>query len=136
MINLTENHSINELINNCLAKNIRKTLDILNENNYSNEDCILIARTFLSKSKKILILSDEYKKNNNIELTISSSKPPIFWKDKEITKQQIFNWEPKKLKELIFQLNELELSIKKNMNNSLNLISDFILQVTLTKSNN
>ena len=83
-----------------------------------------------------LILSDEYKKNNNIELTISSSKPPIFWKDKEITKQQIFNWEPKKLKELIFQLNELELSIKKNMNNSLNLISDFILQVTLAKSNN
>ena len=136
LINLAENHSINELINNCLAKNIRKTLDILNENNYSNEDCILIARTFLSKSKKILILSDEYKKNNNIELTISSSKPPIFWKDKEITKQQIFNWEPKKLKELIFQLNELELSIKKNMNNSLNLISDFILQVTLTKSNN
>ena len=136
LINLTENHSINELINNCLAKNKRKTLDILNENNFNNEDCVLIARTFLSKSKKILILSDEYKKNSNIELTISSSKPPIFWKDKEITKQQIFNWEPKKLKELIFQLNELELSIKKNMNNSLNLISDFILQVTLTKSNN
>ena len=136
LINLKENHSINELINNCLAKNKKRTLDILNENNYNNEDCVLIARTFLSKSKKILVLSDEYKKNNNIELTISSSKPPIFWKDKEITKQQIFNWEPKKLKELIFQLNELELSIKKNMNNSLNLISDFILQVTLTKSNN
>ena len=136
LTNLVENHSISELIDNCLAKNKKKTVNILIENNFNNEDCVLIARTFLSKSKKILILSDEYKKNSNIELTISSSKPPIFWKDKEITKQQIFNWEPKKLKELIFQLNELELSIKKNMNNSLNLISDFILQVTLTKSNN
>ena len=100
---------------------------MLNENNYNNDDCILIIRTFLSKSKKILKLSSEFINNNNIDLTISSAKPPIFWKDKEITKQQIYKWEPKKIKQLIFELSKMELQIKKNINNSINLITDFIL---------
>ena len=41
LTNLTENHSINELINNCLARNAKKTSNILNENNFTKEDCIL-----------------------------------------------------------------------------------------------
>ena len=43
----------------------------------------------MSKSKKILSLSEQFKSNNDLELTISSAKPPIFWKDKEITKTNI-----------------------------------------------
>ena len=82
LINLSENRSITELIDNCLAKNSKKTIHILNENNFSNEDCILITRVFLNKAKKILKLTKEFEKNNNINLTISSAKPPIFWKDK------------------------------------------------------
>ena len=127
LTNLIENHSISELVDNCLAKNKNKIINMLNENNYNNDDCILIIRTFLSKSKKILKLSSEFINNNNIDLTISSAKPPIFWKDKEITKQQIYKWEPKKIKQLIFELSKMELQIKKNINNSINLITDFIL---------
>ena len=67
----------------------KKTILILNENNFSNEDCIQIIRLFLNKLKKILQLSKELEKNNNLEKTISEAKPPIFWKDKEITKKQI-----------------------------------------------
>ena len=81
---MNENHSVSELVNNCLAKNKKKIIDILNENNFNNEDCILITRSFLNKSKKILQLSTEFEKNKNIELTISSAKPPIFWKDKAL----------------------------------------------------
>ena len=128
LINLTENHSISELIDNCLAKNTKKTISILNENNFNTDDCILITRIFLNKSKKILKLSNEYKKNKNIELTISTAKPPIFWKDKELTKQQIYKWEPNNIKNLIYKLNEIELHIKKNLNNSVNLITDFIIE--------
>ena len=36
------------------------------------------------------------KKIKILDLTISSAKPPIFWKDKEITKQQIYKWKPRK----------------------------------------
>ena len=134
LINLRENYSISLLIDNCLAKNRRKIINILNENNFSNEDCIQIVRTFLNKSKKILILSNNYKENKNIDLTISSAKPPIFWKDKEITKQQILNWPPKEIKQLIYKLGSLELVIKKNVNISINLISDFILDQAYTKN--
>ena len=135
LTNTAENYSISELIDNCLARNKKKTIHILNENNFSNDDCILIIRTFLNKSKKILKLSQEFLKNKNIDLTIASAKPPIFWKDKEITKQQIYQWKPLNLKELIIELNEIELIIKKNFSNSINLITNFILE-QFSKTNN
>ena len=136
LTNLIENHSVSELIDNCLAKNKKKIIYILNENNFNNDDCILITRTFLNKSKKILKLSIEFEANKNIDLTISSAKPPIFWKDKEITKQQIYKWTPKKMKELIYKLGEIELLVKKNINNSINLITDFILDQASSSTNN
>ncbi len=136
LTNLIENHSISELVDSYLAKNKRKTIDILTENNFNNEDCILITRIFLNKLKKILKLSTEYEKNKNLDLTISSAKPPIFWKEKEITKQQILNWSPKNIKELLYKINNIELLIKKNYDNSINLITDFILNQASTKPNN
>ena len=134
--NLIENHSVSELVDNCLAKNNKKIINILNENNFNNEDCILITRSLLNKSKKILQLVKEFENNKNIELTISSAKPPIFWKDKEITKQQIKKWKPENIKDLIYKLTDIELLIKKNLNNSINFITNFILEQSYTKSNN
>jgi len=136
LTNLNENHSVLELVDNCLAKNKKKIIDILNENNFNNEDCIMITRSFLNKLKKILQLSTEFEKNKNIELTISTAKPPIFWKDKEITKKQVRQWKPDNIKELIYRLNEVELLIKKNLNISINLITDFILEQSSLKTNN
>ena len=135
LINLNENHSISELIDNCLAKNKKKIVVILNENNFSNEDCIMITRSFLIKAKKLLTLSILFESNKNIDLTISSAKPPIFWKEKEITKQQIYKWKPKNIKKLIYALSETELQIKKNINNSINLITDFILSQSSSEAN-
>ncbi|MDA8985180.1 DNA polymerase III subunit delta [Candidatus Pelagibacter sp.] len=135
LINLSENHSISELIDNCLAKNKKKIINILNENNFSNEDCIMITRSFLIKAKKLLTLSILFESNKNIDLTISSAKPPIFWKEKEITKQQIYKWKPKNIKKLIYALSETELQIKKNINNSINLITDFILSQSSSEAN-
>ena len=136
LINLSENHELSEFVDSCLAKNVKKTTRILNENNFNNDDCITITRIFLNKSKKILNLSKEFKKNNNIDLTISSAKPPIFWKDKELVKEQIYNWSPEKIKKLIYELNEVELLIKKNLNNSIKLITNFALEQTSQKTNN
>ena len=128
LINLIDNKDITELVNYYLIKNKKKITSILNENNFTNEDCVSILRIFLNKIKRLLILSNNYKDNNNIELTISSAKPPIFWKEKEITKQQIIKWKSENLRELIYRLNELEHLLKKNMNNSIYLMTDFILE--------
>ena len=136
LINLNEDHSISELIDNCLAKNEKKIISILNENNFSNEDCIMIIRSFIVKAKKLLTLSKTFETNKNIDLTISSAKPPIFWKEKEITKQQIYRWNPNDIKQLIYSLSETELKIKKNINNSINLITDFILDQSSSNTNN
>ena len=135
LVNLNENHSISELVDNCLAKNKKKIISILNENNFNNEDCIIITRSFLIKAQKLLHLSKTFETNKNIDLTISSAKPPIFWKEKEITKQQIQKWTPKNIKNLIYALSETELQIKKNINNSINLITDFILKQSSAETN-
>ena len=127
LINLSENHTFYELIDNCLAKNKNKTINILNENSFSNEDCIIILRTFLFKAKKILGLSIEYEKNKDINKTINSAKPPIFWKEKDIIKTQLNKWNPEKIKELIYLINDIELQIKKDYNNSILIVTDFIL---------
>jgi DNA polymerase-3 subunit delta len=136
LINLNENHSIFELIDNCLAKNKKKIISILNENNFSNEDCVMITRSFIIKAKKLLALSEIFETNKNIDLTISLAKPPIFWKEKEITKQQILKWSSKNIKQLIYSLSEIELQIKQNINNSINLITDFILFQSSSTTNN
>ena len=131
LINLIENYSISELVDNCLAKNHKKTLHILNENNFNSEDCIIITRTFLSKLKKILKLSKDYQENKDLNKTISNAKPPIFWKDKEIVKQQINKLDPAEITKLIIKINEIELQIKKNNTNPINIVSDFILNQSL-----
>ncbi len=127
LTNIIENHSVSELIDSCLNNNKKKIFNILNENNFTNEDCIFIIRTLLNKAKRILALSSIYKDNGNIDLTISLAKPPIFWKDKETIKQQIFKWSPDRIRKLIYKITELELLVKKNINNSVNLITDFII---------
>tara|TARA_B100000787_G_scaffold166073_1_gene150749 strand:- start:967 stop:1953 length:987 start_codon:yes stop_codon:yes gene_type:complete len=127
LTNLAENYNVSELIDNCLAKNTRKTANILNENNYSTEDCILIIRTLLLKSKRLQKLQIENKNKKNLDETISSFRPPIFWKDKEIVKQQINNWPLKNVEDLIYNIGEIELLIKKNSTNSLDILSDFII---------
>ena len=136
LTNLNEDHNVSELVDNCLAKNKKKIDTILNENNFTNEDCILITRIFLNKSKKILKLSEIYEENKSIDLTISNARPPIFWKDKEITKQQLHKWSSKEIKILIYKLNEIEFLIKKNLNNSINLITNFIFEITSLKNTN
>ena len=87
------------------------------------------------RAKKIYELRKNYEKNKNLDLTINNSKPPIFWKEKEITKQQIFNWSLTKIKQLIYNLNQLELKVKKNLDNSIYLITDFIIYEAQSKSN-
>tara|TARA_B100000900_G_C20539312_1_gene699738 strand:+ start:236 stop:1228 length:993 start_codon:yes stop_codon:yes gene_type:complete len=136
LVNLTENHNIIKLVDNCLIMNQNKIINILNENNFSNEDGILITRTFLNKLKNLLKLSKEYEVNKNIDLTISSAKPPIFWKDKEITKQQLNKWSYSGIKKLIYNLNDLELDLKKNLTNSIIFTTNFIISRFATKTNN
>jgi len=135
LTNLAENYNSSELTDCCLAKNSKKTVNILNESNYTNEDCILILRTLLHKTKRLLKLQQEANNNKNIDQVIKNFKPPIFWKDKEIVKQQMYHWPLGKINDMIISISKVELLLKKNTTNSLNILSDFIINQA-KKSNN
>ena len=135
LTNLSENHSINELINNCLAKNKKATLKIINENIFSFEEAIIITRTLLYSSKRLLKLIQKKEENINLEQVISSYKPPIFWKDKEVIRTQIMNWTSLSIKGLIIETNNIELLVKKNSINALNIVFDFLINKCSATSN-
>ena len=135
LTNLADNYSASELIDHSLAKNTRKTITILSENNYSDEDNIAIIRTLLSKLKRLVKIYELVDEKNNIEQAVSSFKPPIFWKDKPLVTQQIRSWKKDKLKSLIYKSCEIELLIKKNSSVAKNILSDFIINNS-KKTNN
>ena len=128
LINLSENHSINELINSCLVKNQKKLFNILNSNIFSNEDCIVIIRTLLKKTKNLLNLVVQFHRNKDINATIDNAKPPIFWKEKSVIKDQIKLWSVETLKALIVEINDVEYNIKRNSFNSINYMTNFLLE--------
>ncbi len=127
LTNMAENNNFSELVDNCLAKNEKKLLSIINENHFSSEDAIIIIRTFLYKAKRLSKINNEMKSKKNIDEVITFLKPPIFWKDKDLVKQQIKNYSTERIELLIKSINQTELEIKKNYTSSLNILLDFML---------
>ena len=119
----------------CLAKNKKKTLNILNENNTSHEDNILILKTFLYKLKRLKKLKINLKDQKNSEAAISSFKPVIFWKDKDLVRQQLKIHSLPDIQFLIKKINNVELMLKKNSQVSNQIVNNFILE-RLEISNN
>ncbi len=126
--NLAENYSASELVDNSLAKNKKKTLHILNENNFNSEDCVLILRVLLNKLKRLQKLKYQSQIKNNVDGVISAYKPPIFWKEKDIIKKQIEILEYKKIQALIAETSQIEYVIKKNPAVSVKILTNFILE--------
>ena len=126
--NLSENYDISELIDTSLSNNKNKINKILNENNFAIEDCIIILRTFLSKLKRLLKIHERIiSENLDIDTAVDTHKPPIFWKEKEIVKNQVKSIQYNEMLNLISRTNEIELIIKKNPYLSINVTTDFIL---------
>ena len=129
LTNLAENYSASELVDASLSKNLKKTQEILNENNYANEDIFFILRVFLQKAKKILSLLEKIENKSDIEKVIFEHRPPIFWKDKPVIKKQLELWSYKKMSNLIQKLNHIEITIKKNNTLSIILMKNFIYEM-------
>tara|TARA_B100001057_G_scaffold491802_1_gene582825 strand:- start:2253 stop:3263 length:1011 start_codon:yes stop_codon:yes gene_type:complete len=136
LTNLFENYSASELVDASLSKNMKKTCEILDENNYSNEHIFLILRVFLQKTKKLLNLIENLNIGKNVEKAISEYRPPIFWKDKPIIERQLQIWSFEGVKNLIYKINDVETKIKKDNSLSLILMKNFIYEIISNKTNN
>ena len=119
-----------------MTKNYIKVKEILNENIYSQEDTFLILRVFLQKAKKLLSLLEIINSENNVEKAINEYKPPIFWKDKPVLKKQLQLWSFENIINLICELNDIEIKIKKNSSQNLILMKNFIYEILDRKTNN
>jgi len=128
LINLRNPHGFDELADQFLAKNKLQIFKMLNENILSYEDNISIIRTLLYKSKRLKTILENLRFSRNIDEIISSYKPPIFWKDKDVVKQQIKKNSLNQIKVLIKKINDLELLLKKNSTLPEKLLSNFILE--------
>ena len=135
LTNLAENYSVSELVDQNLAKNKKKTINILNENNLNADENILIIRTFLNKLKRLKKIKIDLNQNKNIDQVLSSSRPLIFWKDKDIIKQQLNKCSLSDIKLLINKVNNLELIIKKNNQISDQILNNFILENLISTNN-
>ena len=133
--NLGNQNTISELIDMCLIKNRVKMAKMLNENNFSGDDSILILRSLLNKTKRLFSLSKDYQINKNIDNLVLSYKPTIFWKEKDFVKQQIQIWSLINIKKLISQVSIIEQLIKKTPLQSKNILSDFLIRIS-GKTNN
>lgn len=128
LINLRNPHGFDEIADQLLAKNKLQLFKILNENILSDEDNISIIRTLLYKTKRLKTILENLRFNKNIDEIVSSYKPPIFWKDKDIIKQQIKKNSLDQVKILVKKINNLELLFKKNSMLPGKLLSNFILE--------
>ena len=130
LTNLSENFSINELVDTSLSKNFQKTSEIINESNYKLEDGIIILRTYLQRAKRLLNIYKRQDRNTNWDSLINDHKPPIFWKDKPIIKKQLENWSKSKVIDLINNINKTEIYLKKNSSSSLLLVFNLIYEAS------
>tara|TARA_Y100000591_G_C21831271_1_gene699765 strand:- start:327 stop:1328 length:1002 start_codon:yes stop_codon:yes gene_type:complete len=135
LISSAENYEVSELTDQCLMRNKKKTNKILNENISVTEDSILILRSLLFKLKRLKKIKEEIQTQKNQELVISTFKPPIFWKDKDIVRQQLKVLSLNDIRQFIKKVNNLELLIKQNSDLSSKITNNFILE-TMDISNN
>ena len=112
----------------CILGNKKKTNKLLENTLIDNEKIIYYLNALNLRFNKLEeILS---KKNLEIEKAIDTIKPPIFWKDRPILKEQAFKLKNKNLKPVFRKLFDLEKTFKSNsqLNKSI-LLKKFIIDI-------
>jgi len=135
LTNMSENFENEEIINLCLSGNKKKLLRTLEENNFSNEDFFILLKILNKKIHRLIKIKNLIKIEKNLEKSLNQLKPPIFWKEKEIVKKQLTLWNIKGLEKVLYKLNQLELTCKKNQELSVNIILDFLANNFFTANN-
>lgn len=135
LINSGENYNLSELADQILVKNKKNINIILNDNMFSDEEYILTIRLLIFKLKRLKKIKEKLIFENNQELVLASYKPPIFWKDKIMIKNQLKILSLYDIKDYIKKINKLELLVKKNVNLSNKIINNFIFEKTNASNN-
>lgn len=135
LTNLSENFENEEIINNCLAKKQKKLKKIFEENNFSTEDYFILFKILTKKIHRLFKIKSLVVSGKKIDVAFKEIKPMVFWKEKDIIKEQLNLWNLNQLKILLNKLNQIELLCKKNNDIAVNIILDFMSNISLKINN-
>ena len=116
LLNNNNNLDFDNVRDYCLCAEKEKLNYSLGSVTFQNENTYFYLGILGARIEKLLNLNYLLKKEKNLDKTIDTIKPPIFWKDKPIFNKQMKKWNIKKLKEAKEILFKTELQIKKNSN--------------------
>jgi DNA polymerase-3 subunit delta len=128
LTNSSGEYNVSELVDQCLAKNKRQTIHILNEDSITNENNLIIIKSFLNKLKRLKKIKTELEKYNNIDTILNSYKPLIFWKEKDLIKKQLNCWSLDQIKSSMQKINNLEWECKRYPQISKGLLQNYIFE--------
>jgi DNA polymerase-3 subunit delta len=127
----SENSNNFEIINFCLLgdkKNINKVLSNIYAQGINFNE-ILAALKY--KVKKLIDILESDIANKDPNQLVESFKPPIFWKEKSMVKEQLRRWDKSELKQLMEIVYDIEVECKKNYD-----VSNIILQQFIVSTSN
>ena len=125
----TDNNNF-EIVNDCLLGN-KKNISIALNNIYAqgiNFNEILSALKY--KINKLLEIAESNNDNKNINQLVESFRPAIFWKEKNIVKDQLNRWSKKELEILLDKIFDIEIQCKKNYDVSTVILQNFVINIS------
>ena len=114
LLNIKTNEDFNKLKDEALNGNKISTNRLLADTSFEPENNIFYLNSINQRINKLYEIEELKKQNSNIEILISSLKPPVFWKDKPMLVSQTKKWNKKKLQTLLKKTYETEIEIKSN----------------------
>ena len=130
LINFHGDDNYFELIDHCLSKNHKAVYKIINNRTFDSNDSIILIRSLLSRLKRLIELKELQTELGTAKDTVNNFRPPIFWKEKEVVQKQVEIWSTDKVYDLLDEVNNMEINLKKNSGLSNNIVFDLILNTS------
>ena len=132
ILNIKNDSDFNEIRDKALMGEKIKINKLLAETEILNEEVFFYLNSVNFRILKLYeIIKISEKDNKNCEQTLETIKPPVFWKDKPIILQQLKKWSRKKIEDMLIEIGETEILMKKNSKLRKDIIiKDLIINLT------
>ena len=115
LINLLDariNDDFDNLKNAAITGDLEKTNKLLSDTIIENEKNVFYLNSINQTLNRLIQVCDI--NVDDIEIAINQLRPPVFWKDKPIFKNQAKIWSKEKIKKMLDETHKLEMTIKSN----------------------
>ena len=131
ILNVKNNSDFDKLRDKALMGEKSKINKLLSETEILRDEALFYLNNLNYRVMRLYEIIKVHRINNDYDYTLDNLRPPIFWKDKPIIREQLKKWNQKKIESMLLRIAETEILIKKNSNlNSDVIIKDLLISVT------